>query len=163
MHIATSVFLFLDPTPSPQLFVLCFTIFNASTAAIDTLANGISAVITKMNQKIETLQAVDKEENEEEKEEASSGKAFGNFSATRTFFRSIMGFIGGIVSTLIPIRISAVIIGFYTIFMLAYAHLIFKEEKVRKNSNKKIEKNFVRRNLSFLERTEGYNQGYVPA
>lgn len=129
MHIATSIFLFLDPEPSPGLFILCFIIFNASTAAIDTMANGISAVVTKMNQKIETLEAVDKE-GEDEEEAGSSGKAFGNFSAIRTFFRSIMGFIGGLVSTMIPIRISAIIIGSYTIVVLCFTHLIFQEKKV---------------------------------
>jgi hypothetical protein len=121
-----AVLLAITPKPQYNLFMMCMLVMNWGVAYVDTLAEGISAMITKYNEKIEVLEAMDGKEEEGD----SSMTAFGNYNAIRFMFRAIMGLVGGFMAGKVTINVSAAIMGIYPVVMLLFTLLIFKEEKV---------------------------------
>lgn len=129
LHIASALLIVLEP-PSLGVYTLSMLLMNVSVAFVDTLAEGLSAMITKMDSRILILKNFDKKEGEELEKE-NSMKAFGAYNAIRTFFRTIMGFVGGILSSRISVRAAFAMIGAYPAVMLIYTIVVFSEEKVR--------------------------------
>lgn len=128
LHIASASLVVLNP-PNLQTYTLAVMLMNICAAFVDTLAEGLSAMITKLEARILILKNFDKDDGEEE-EEGNEMKAFGLYNAIRTFFRTIMGFVGGILSSRIPVQTSFAIIGFYPVIMFLYTLIVFQEERV---------------------------------
>lgn len=127
IHIFFSAYLFITPNPQISSMFLVFTICNITTAYIDTLANGISAIITKNEEKIKALESIGKEDQELGD---TSMRSFGNFANIRTIFRAITKLLGGLLAAKVSINFSAAVMGFYPILMLLFTLFVFKEEKV---------------------------------
>lgn len=133
LHILAASLIVVEP-PSFQMYTLSMLLMNVAVAFVDTLAEGLSAMITKMQARIIVLQNFDKDEGEEDEEE-NEMKAFGAYNAIRTFFRTIMGFVGGILSSRIGIRLAFAIIGVYPIFLFLFSLVVFREERVKFHFN----------------------------
>lgn len=128
LHIFAASLVVLKP-PNFEIYTVAMLLMNAAVAFVDTLAEGLSAIITKMESRMTILKNFDKEEGVED-EEDNDMKAFGLYNSIRTFFRTIMGFVGGILSSRIPVRLSFAIIGAYPVALLFFTFIVFKEERV---------------------------------
>jgi hypothetical protein len=104
-----------------SVFVIYFTV-----GFVDTLGEGMTAMITKMDQRIEELTPP---ENRKEKE--SESKAIGFFFMFRLFIRTLSMFAGGVMSSRgINIRVIYVILFFSPLSMFLYTLFVFKEARV---------------------------------
>ena len=124
----TAAWMALDSHPTVLSFTISNLILSWSVAYIDTMAEGMSAVITKIYERIKVLEEL---ENGKIEGDDESMTAFGSYNAIRSFFRAIMGFIGGVLAPIFgrSTFFSGVILGAYPLLMFLYALLIFKEEK----------------------------------
>ena len=102
-------------------------LMNISCAYIDCLAEGVSAVVTKLSNK---LKAIEQLEGKAGDEGDDSMKAYGIYNAIRTFFQSVMTFMGGLLVQYISLKASAVIMSFYSFVLIAYVVLVFREQRV---------------------------------
>lgn len=129
VHILASVYLFITPKPDLNTMFIVFIACNISVAYVDTLANGLTAIVTKNNERIKALESIGKK-----KEEGgdTSMKSFGSFANIRTLFRALTKFAGGLLASRVSIHFSAVVMGVYPALMLLFTLFIFKEEKVIK-------------------------------
>ena len=108
---------------------------NISVAFIDALAEGISAINTKLEQKIKTLKEVEKRETGNvlaDEGEDNEMKAFGNFNLIRGLLRAVMGVFGGVTAETFSIQIAYMIMGIYPIVLILYTLFIFREASKRK-------------------------------
>ena len=108
-------------------FLWIFFFYNIAIAYVDSLAEGISAIITKDMEKIKKINAL--------KGEHSSGddsmKAFGSYNAIRSLFQAIAGLAGALVAEYTALKYSALILAFYPLVLFVYVILFFKEKNVR--------------------------------
>ena len=102
---------------------------NLSCAYIDCLAEGITAVITKLNNQLKAIEELDGKKKEEGDD---SMKAYGIYNSIKIFFQSISTFLGGFLAQHISLGMSAIIISGYSFVIIAYIVLVFREEKVSK-------------------------------
>ena len=125
--ICASVLIFV-PKPGVTLFVTSLFLYSLTVSYIDALAEGISAMITKYNQRIEVLEGKNGSED-------NSMKALGMFNSVRGIFQAIMSFVGGFVverTKSSHLFISGIILSSYPVIFCLQTLFLFKEEKVRK-------------------------------
>jgi hypothetical protein len=116
---------YLNPDSYSNFFVCVFFIYF-SVGFIDTLGEGMTAMITKMDQRIEELTPP-----EDRKEKEAESKAIGFFFMFRLFIRTLSMFAGGSLSSRgVGIRVIYVILFFSPLGMFLYTLLIFKEARV---------------------------------
>lgn len=128
------IFLYSD---SFSFFTLCVFMIYFTTGFIDTLGEGMTAIITKMNERVKALKGEDDEESNDE------GKAIGFFFVFRTLIRTIAIWGGGIMSS------EKVSVGWIYLFMaifpallFLYTLFIFREDKVRVSQITLLRKNY---------------------
>lgn len=115
----------LNPDSYSNFFVCVFMIYF-SVGFVDTLGEGMTAMITKMDQRIEELTPP-----EDRKEKESESKAIGFFFMFRLFIRTLSMFAGGILSSRgYSIKIIYIVLFFAPVGMFFYTLLIFKEARV---------------------------------
>ena len=109
------------------MFTWANVVLNVCVAFIDALAEGISAINTKMTVKINTLKAAERREtgNVLGEEDDNEMKSFGNFNLIRGMFRAIMGLAGGVTADIMTIQASYAVLAFYPIVMVAYTIFVF--------------------------------------
>ena len=124
----TSAWLVISPRPQATSFTISNLILSWSVAYVDTMAEGMSAVITKIYERIKILEEL---ENGKEEGDDDSMTAFGSYNAIRSLFRAVMSFVGGILAKKFGKSTfwSGVILGTYPLIMFLYVLLIFKEER----------------------------------
>ena len=116
---------YLNPDSYNNFFVCVFFIYF-SVGFIDTLGEGMTAMITKMDQRIEELTPP-----EDRKEKESESKAIGFFFMFRLFIRTLSMFLGSSLSSRgVGIRVIYFILFFAPLSMFLYTLLIFKEARV---------------------------------
>ena len=124
----TAAWMAINDRPSTLSFTITNLILSSSVAYVDTMAEGMSAVITKIYERVKVLEEL---ENGKKDGDDNSMTAFGSYSAIRSFFRAIMGFIGGVLAPRFgrSTFFSGVILGAYPLLMFLYALFVFKEER----------------------------------
>ena len=124
----TAAWMAIDSHPTVLSFTISNLILSWSVAYVDTMAEGMSAVITKIYERIKVLEEL---ENGKKDGDDESMTAFGSYNAIRSFFRSVMGYIGGVLAPVFgkSTFFSGVLLGAYPLLMFLYALLIFKEER----------------------------------
>lgn len=105
---------------------------NVCIGFTDAMAEGITAITTKLSAKIAKLQEAERRAHGavEEVEKENELKSFGMFNIIRGILRSFMSLIGGVVADKISISVAYGILSIYPIFMILYTIFIFKEEQV---------------------------------
>ena len=113
--------------PSFDQFMWINFLMNLSCAYIDCLAEGISAVVTKLSNK---LKAIEELEGKTDDEGDDSMRAYGIYNGIRSFFQAIMTFIGGLLIQYTSLRFSAIVLSGYSFVLITYVLFIFKEKRV---------------------------------
>ena len=119
--------------PSYSTFCNIWFLMNVCNAFIDAMAEGITAINTKLGSKIAKLQEAERRQTGviEDEEEENEMKSFGLFNIIRGILRAFMAIIGGLMADKVSIHVSYLILGVYPVIMVLYTLFIFKEEKVR--------------------------------
>ena len=114
--------------PSYTTFTVMIFFLNFTVSYIDSLAEGISAVVTKMYHQVRILEQI---EGLSPKEDNVSMKAFGNYNALRTCFGAIMAFVSGFLVTETTMEFSGFLLASYPIILCLYTLFIYREKRVR--------------------------------
>ena len=117
----------INRVPNYYEFMWVITLMNISSAYIDCLAEGISALITKLSYKIKAIEELQGDKKEEE--EDSIG-AYGIYNGIRWLFQSIMTFMGGLLIQYTSLRVSAVVLSLYSFVLIFYVLFVFREKRV---------------------------------
>lgn len=124
-------FLIFTSAPGFNLFCMQWLVINISVAFIDAMAEGITAINTKISSKITKLQEAERRATGAiEEGEENEMKSFGMFNIIRGILRSIMSIIGGVLANKLTIGQNYALVGIYPIAMLFYTIFIFSENKV---------------------------------
>ena len=128
VSMVAAAWMVVDPRPTATSFTLSNLLLSWSVAYIDTMAEGMTAVITKIYERIKILEEL---ENGKKDGDDDSMTAFGSFNAIRSLFRAVMSFVGGILAKQFGKSTfwSGVILGSYPVVMFLYVLLIFREER----------------------------------
>ena len=125
----SSAYMAINTRPTIFNFTMSNLILSWSVAYVDTMAEGMSAVVTKYYERIKILEEL---ENGKQEGDNESNTAFGNYNAFRNFFRSIMGFVGGFLAPIFGKSTfwSGIILSVFPLVMFLYTLLIFKEDRM---------------------------------
>jgi ammonia channel protein AmtB len=119
------VICYLNPDSYSNFFICVFMIYF-SVGFVDTLGEGMTAMITKMDQRIQELTPPDAR-----KEKEAESKAIGFFFMFRLFVRTLSIFAGGALSSKgYSIKLVYFILFFCPLTMFLYTLFIFKEARV---------------------------------
>ena len=130
LNAVLSAYFIFDSKPSQGIFRWYFFFRNFFTSYIDAMAEGISSMVTKLSEEIESLEALD--EDGEEQEGDNSMNALGIFNSMRSLFISVMMFLGGWVTAHTDgVRVSGIILSSYPTLLVVLVLIFFKEEKVK--------------------------------
>jgi hypothetical protein len=125
IHGTFCVICYLNPDNYSNFFVCVFFIYF-SVGFVDTLGEGMTAMITKMDARIQELTPPT-----DRKEKEAESKAIGFFFMFRLFIRTMSIFAGGALSSNgVNIRVIYVILFFCPCMMFLYTLFIFKEARV---------------------------------
>ena len=130
----TGLVLVVYPSPDKNAFMVILIGYGISNSYIDALAEGITSIVTKLNERIAILEAGGKGKAHDE-----SMKAIGLFSSFRGVFKSLMVFLGGYVAQRTRtshLMVSGIILAAYPVIFCIQLFFIFKEKKVTKKSQK---------------------------
>ena len=132
LHILVCLFVIIT---EPKFEIFCFTHFliNMSVAFIDTMAEGITAINTKLGIKIGKLKDTKRRMTgtvEDTDDLENNMKSFAVFSASRGIFRAFMGLFSGYMADKASLQINYTILGTYPVMMIFYTLFIFREHKV---------------------------------
>ena len=118
----------VDPRPNTTSFTLSNLLLSLSVAYVDTMAEGMTAITSKIYERIKVLEEL---ENGEKDGDDDSMTAFGIFNAIRSLFQAVMSFVGGILAKKFGNSTfwSGVILGVFPVILFLYILLTFKEEK----------------------------------
>ena len=114
--------------PSENVFVVTLIAYSLTVCYIDALAEGISAIVTKLNERIAILEDGGKGKTADE-----SMKALGMFNSFRGVIQAIMTLIGGYVIQWTKnshLMVTGIILAAYPIIFCLQTFFIFKEKKV---------------------------------
>ena len=120
--------LILYPKPDKNAFMFVLIGYGVASSYIDALAEGITSIITKLNEQIAILEAGGKGEMHDE-----SMKAFGLFDSFRGILKSRMIFLGGFVvqkTKSSHLMVSGIIMAAYPLLFCFQLFFVFKEKKV---------------------------------
>lgn len=109
-----------------NFFTLLVGLIFFTVGFIDTQAEGLTAVITKMEARLSELK---KEIGIQE--EVNSNENIGNFLMLRSFVRYTGIFAGGVLSEQLSIGTIYIILGVFPIFLIVYTIFFFHEIKVK--------------------------------
>lgn len=114
---------------SPDLDFYSLVVFLNSmcTAAIDTIAEGLSSSILKKSHHLVSLKKTII--TDEPVQEENDMKSFGNFAVIRLFFKMVMVFLGGTFSKQLSIHFVYAISSVYSVIFLVYVLFFFSEVK----------------------------------
>ena len=132
MSILSSVIAFLfviNPRPHKDAFMVILIGYSLAVCYIDALAEGITSIVTKLNERIGILESGGMGESSDD-----SMKALGLFTAFRGVLQAIMTFVGGYMIELTSsthLLVSGIILAAYPIIFCIQTIFIFKEEKVK--------------------------------
>lgn len=121
--------------PHYTIFTICVFGVYFCVGFVDTLAEGMTALITKMEdqkRKIEkSANIVEMVEGEKmESESDKNKKAIGNYLMFKMFVKTIGMFLGGILADKVRIGVIYGILGIFPILLNIWTIFFFKEEKV---------------------------------
>ena len=122
--------LIFNPKPSEDVFVVVLIASSLSVCYVDALAEGISAIVTKLNERIAIL-----EDGGEGNTADESMKALGMFNSFRGVIMAVMTLIGGYVvqwTRSTHLLVSGIFLASYPILFCIQTFFIFKEKKVKK-------------------------------
>ena len=131
-----SLFIFY-PKPGKDAFLIILIAYSLAVCYVDALAEGISSIVTKLNEKIAILEAGGKTKVKDE-----SMKALGLFSSFRGILQGVMALVGGYVVQVTHkshLMVTGFILASYPILFCIQTFFIFKEKKVRKQKEKRKE------------------------
>ena len=120
----------LFPKPGQDLFTIILIGYGIASSYVDALAEGITSIITKLNERIAILEAGGKGEGNDE-----SMKALGLFSSFRGILKSGMIFFGGFMvqqTKSSHLFVSGIIMAGYPLLFCIQLFFVFKEKKVKK-------------------------------
>ena len=127
-----------------RIFRIAMLLSSITIAFIDSLAQGLTVVTTKIDLKIQklrkrraTLTGKDFEDDN------NSMKSFGLFNMIRGLLRCVTALLGGVFAKRIPVALSYALMCVYPVFMIIFTLFFFKETPVRP----------PRLNLTSLEKT----------
>ena len=126
-------FYIVYPTPSKNAFMIILIAYSLAVSYVDALAEGISSIVTKLNERIAILEAM--KEGGGGKTSDESAKVFGLFNSFRGILQGTMTLVGGYivqVTNKSHLRVTGIILAAYPIIFCLQTHFIFKEKKVRK-------------------------------
>lgn len=141
LHVVLCLFVALKE-PEFEVFTWCVTGMNFSISFIDTLSEGISSVVTKLELNIQKMEKIIKERTSREsgiklepedniaKEDHASMKAFGNFNAIRGVVSTLNNFLGGLIAEGLGIREVNLISCIYPLLFSLFCFLGFNEQRV---------------------------------
>ena len=140
LMIAPMLSYLLHPTPNLTYFTICQLVYNFGVAYVDALAEGISAVVTKLRETIQLLEEFNRMSGAYDKDSdlysegykqriENSVKALGTFNAVKSFFSSFMTFLGGFLITFTPLSLSGVVLAAYPVIFAVAVIFVFREEK----------------------------------
>ena len=112
------------PKPGLQTLTVILFLHNLTCSYIDSLAQGMTARLTKLNQKLAAL--------EETEDGESSLKSFGLYNSLKALSRTIMIFIGGYVvenTESTYLMVSGFILASYPLLIFFVTLFVFKDEK----------------------------------
>jgi hypothetical protein len=118
--------------PQFDRFKYTWLILNICVAFIDAMAEGITAINTKLGAKIAKLQEAERRATGaiDGHDEENEMKSFGMFNIIRGILRAVTALIGGVTAKRLSVNISYFILGVYPVIMILYTLFIFKEERV---------------------------------
>ena len=131
MSILSSVvaFLFvLNPKPGKDAFMIILIGYSLAVCYVDALAEGITSIVTKLNERIAILESNGMGEKSDD-----SMKALGLFTAFRGILQALMTFVGGYIVEITRgshLLVSGIILGTYPILFCVQTIFLFKEERV---------------------------------
>lgn len=124
LHILFCVLIFLHSS-SFSFFTICVFMVYLTVGYVDTLGEGMTAIITKMNERVKALRGKEETENKEE------GKAIGFFFVFRTLIRTVAIWGGGIMSSnKVPIGYIYLVMAIFPVLLFFYTIIIFREKRV---------------------------------
>ena len=120
----------VTPKPSKDAFTFILICYAVSTSYIDSLAEGITSIVTKLNERIDILEETG---DEKEKKHDESMKVLGIFTGFRGIFQALMILAGGYVAQLTQdshLLVVGIMLSAYPILFSLQTVFIFKEKKV---------------------------------
>ena len=113
---------------NPDLPMLTIAMYLVWTFAgfVDAFGEGMTAMITKMNLRIRTLDVNSAEKFTEEDEK----KAFANYYIFRFLVRNVLQFGGGFYAETLSLGTFCIGLGMVSVFMIMIAIFYYEEEKV---------------------------------
>lgn len=129
LHILFCVLIFLY-SHGFGFFTFCVFMVYLTVGFIDTLGEGMTAIITKLTERVKALEGKEEEDNKDE------GKAIGFFFVFRTLIRTVAIWGGGIMSSnKVPIGVIYLIMAVFPVLLFMYTIVIFKEKRVKQKNN----------------------------
>jgi len=124
-----ALILFEDP-PYKRFLVLVFGVYF-SVGFVDTMAEGMTALITKMEiQKTDLEKKLGIMQDKKELDSDRNKKAIGNYMMFKMFVKAIGMFTGGILADKVRIGVIYGILGVFPLILLTWTLLMFEEDKV---------------------------------
>ena len=120
--------LIFNPRPSETVLVATLICYSLAVSYVDALAEGISAIVTKLNERIAILEDAGKGHAADE-----SMKALGLFNSFRGVIMAVMTLLGGYVvqwTRKTHLLVTGIILAVYPIIFCFQTLFIFKEKKV---------------------------------
>lgn len=125
LHILFCILVFLYPE-NFNFFTFCVFMNYFVIGFTDSLAEGMSAVITKLQEKVKIMEGGDMDE-----EDSEEGEAIGFFFVFRTLIRTLAIWVGGILTSRgVSVGYVYLILAVFPGLLLFYSFFIFKEERV---------------------------------
>ena len=143
---ASVLYFVWQPEPSQAEFTACLFVFNLANSYNDSIAEGISAMVTKYQKKVEILENLQKEPEdfaggEDGGDSRNSGihqkkensmKAIGIFNAIRSFLSSFMMLLGGYFITVKGLDFSGMVLAISPTILFFAVLIAFEDEKQEK-------------------------------
>ena len=124
----SSIFIFY-PKPDKNAYITIMFCCNLAASYIDALAEGISSIVTKLNEKIAILEAGGKGKIVDE-----SAKAMGYFNTFRGILQGVIILVGGYVVQITNkthLFVTGIILAAYPLFFCIQTFFLFKEKNVK--------------------------------
>lgn len=127
----TCLYIFLFEPTYNSFTIMVFAVYFC-VGFVDTMAEGMTALITKMEAELQLLNQeagtlVSDNGNESDKNK----KAIGNYLMFKMFVKTLGIFTGGILADQVSISVIYGILGVFPLVLLFWTVFLFKEDKVR--------------------------------
>ena len=123
-------FILIEDPPFQRFLVLVFGVYFC-VGFVDTMAEGMTALITKMEiQKVELEKKLGIMQDKRELDSDRNKKAIGNYMMFKMFVKAIGMFTGGILADKVRIGVVYGILGLFPLILLLWTLIFFDEDKV---------------------------------